>query len=107
MAVTKNRLGIEDQCRLIFETKKGNNMLFTFMYIPENPKRPVFDCSDYIYELMNAETGEKYLMTGEKYDSHVRNGNFHSIKQTKRYEDLIDTLAKESMIKVIYIAKDL
>jgi hypothetical protein len=107
MAITKNRLGIEDQCKLIFETKKGNSMLFTFMHIPENQKRPVFDCSDYVYELMNAETGEKHLMTGEKYDNYVKIGYFHSIRQTKRYEDLIDVLAKESMIKVVYIAKDL
>lgn len=106
MYITKNRLGIEDQCKLIFETKKGNCMLFTFMFIPENPKRSTFDCRDYVYEIMNMETGEKHLISGESYDNHIRSGYFHNPRSTKRYEALIDTLAKESKLQIIFIIKD-
>lgn len=103
MYITKNRLGIEDQCKLVFETKKGNSMLFTFMHIPENPKRSPYDCSDYVYEIMNMETGEKHLISGESYDKFIASGYFHSPRSTKKYESLIGTLAKESLIQVIFI----
>jgi hypothetical protein len=98
---THNKFGLQDQCSVTFMTKKGANMLFLFMNIPNNPNRSPYDSSDHVYEIMNMETGEVFLLTGSKYDNLVRSGYFHSINKTNKYMHLTDVLAKKSSLSFI------
>jgi hypothetical protein len=99
---TQNKLGIQDQCRVTFKTKKGNDMLFLFMEIPHNPKRLGHDSGDHLYEIMNMESGERFVINGSKYDNHVRNGYFHTICRTGAYAHLTNKLLEGTSLKFIY-----
>lgn len=97
-----NRLGIDQQCRITFKTKKGNNMLFLFMEIPHNPNRIPMDCSDFLYEIMNMESGERFVISGSKYDNHVNSGYFHGIMKTEKYVHLQNKLIEGTSLRFIY-----
>jgi hypothetical protein len=71
------------------------------MNMPHNPDRSPYDSSDHIYEVMNMETGELFLLTGSKYDNLVKSGYFHSINKTTKYIHLMDVLAKKSNLSFI------
>ena len=98
---THNKFGLQDQCSVTFKTKKGANMLFLFMNIPPDPNRSPYDSSDHIYEIMNMETGELFLLNGSKYDNLVKSGYFHSISKTTKYIHLTDVLTKKSSFPFI------
>jgi hypothetical protein len=98
---THNKFGLQDQCSVTFKTKKGSDMLFLFMNIPHNPSRSPYDSSEHIYEIMNMETGETFLLNGSKYDNLVKSGYFHSINRTNKYVHLTDELIKKSSLSFI------
>jgi len=60
------------------------------------------DCSDFLYEIMNMESGERFVISGSKYDNHVNSGYFHGIMKTEKYVHLQDKLIEGTSLRFIY-----
>lgn len=106
MRTTTFKFGLQDQCCATFKTKKGNDMLFLFMNVPPNKERNPLDSSDHLYEIMNMETGERFVITGSKYDNYVKSGYFHSVRNTNKYKELTDKLINGSRFSFILLCDD-
>jgi|688.fasta_scaffold36100_10 hypothetical protein len=98
---TKNRLGIEEQCMVVIDTKKGNSLLFLFLNIPHNPERKPFCTDDYSYELLNMDTFERFVLSGKKYSDLVDSKYFFNIRKTAKYLPMMDDLMVKSNFNFI------
>jgi hypothetical protein len=51
---------------------------------------------------MNMESGERFVISGGKYDNHVKSGYFHNVLKTEKYAHLQDKLIEGTSLRFIY-----
>lgn len=90
---------LDDQCRWIFKTRKGNEMLLTFVRIISKPSRN--DRWDDVYECLNLETQKRHLITCREFNNYLSTGQFFGLKKTALYAKHEDELVKESLQPII------
>jgi len=95
----KITMHLDDQCRWVFKTSKGNQMLVTFVRILN--KQSINDRWDDVYECLNLSTKERHLITCRDFNKHFSTGSFYDLKKTALYHQHEIELTKGTLQPVI------
>lgn len=106
MTAPKFILTLEDQCRLVFKTTKGNQMLFLFLQsVTTDPvtkqDKPRLDRWDDRYEFLNLMTNERHVLTCRQFNEFIDKGKFFDFSKSSKYIEHQYDLAKESSLSII------